>query len=74
MLTLDKLKIGQSAAVEGFSNSEISLKLQEMGCVVGEEIMMERVAPFGDPISVTVAGYSFSLRKKEASFVSIKLL
>lgn len=38
----------------------------EMGCVPGELIRVEQVAPLGDPISITVAGYNLSLRLDEA--------
>ena len=38
----------------------------EMGCVPGELVRVEQVAPLGDPISITVAGYNLSLRLDEA--------
>ena len=41
----------------------------EMGCVPGELIRVEQVAPLGDPISITVAGYNLSLRLDEASTI-----
>jgi hypothetical protein len=31
-MTLDKLKIGESATIKGFSDDYISCKLMEMGC------------------------------------------
>jgi len=37
-----------------------------MGCVPGELIRVEQIAPLGDPISITVAGYNLSLRLDEA--------
>jgi ferrous iron transport protein A len=45
----------------------------EMGCLPGEKIMIEQVAPLGDPISVTVAGYSLSLRLNEAEHIIVEL-
>ena len=44
----------------------------EMGCIPGEEIVVEQIAPMGDPISVRVAGYSLSLRKSEAGEIIIE--
>ncbi len=38
----------------------------EMGCIPGEEVVVEQVAPLGDPISIRVAGYALSLRLNEA--------
>lgn len=74
MLTLDRLRKGESAIIEGFSNYDVSIKLMELGCNVGEQIFLDKVSPWGDPISVSVSGYTFSIRKKEAASVTIKLL
>ena len=37
-----------------------------MGCVPGEKIIIDQIAPLGDPISILVAGYHLSLRLNEA--------
>ena len=42
-----------------------------MGCTPGEEITMEKIAPFGDPIAFRIAGYTLSLRLAEAATVKI---
>ncbi len=47
----------------------MSIKLMEMGCLPGESIVVERIAPLGDPMAITVSGYSLSLRKHEASTI-----
>jgi len=43
----------------------------EMGLVPGETILLEQVAPMGDPISVNVSGYHLSLRKSEADQIVV---
>lgn len=65
-MTLSDLKAGQQGRIKGFETSELELKLMEMGCIPGELVTVEKVAPLGDPISIRVAGYSLSLRKDEA--------
>jgi Fe2+ transport system protein FeoA len=45
----------------------------EMGCVPGERIVMEQVAPLGDPISVKVSGYHLSLRLNEAEHIIVEI-
>lgn len=62
---------GEKAIIESFTDPELSVKLLEMGCTPGEEITLEKVAPFGDPIAVNVAGYTLSLRLSEAATVKI---
>ena len=31
-----------------------------MGCIPGEKVKVEQIAPLGDPISITVSGYNLS--------------
>lgn len=40
-----------------------------MGCLPGESVQVERVAPLGDPMAVTISGYQLSLRKQEAATI-----
>lgn len=44
----------------------------EMGCIPGEEVVVEQIAPLGDPISIRIAGYSLSLRRSEAKQVIVE--
>jgi Fe2+ transport system protein FeoA len=46
----------------------------EMGCVPGENILVDQVAPFGDPISIKVSGYSLSLRLNEAEDIEVEII
>ncbi len=55
-----------------FENDELLLKLMEMGCIPGEKIKIEQVAPLGDPISIAVAGYSLSLSLSEADAIIVE--
>jgi ferrous iron transport protein A len=70
---LSDLKPGQEGVIKEFVNNDIFLKLMEMGCVPGERIIMEQVAPLGDPISVSVSGYHLSLRLNEAEHILVEL-
>ncbi len=45
-----------------------------MGCVPGEIVKVEKIAPLGDPISISVAGYNLSLRKTEADNIWVEFL
>jgi ferrous iron transport protein A len=68
---LSELRPGQRAVIKEFGSQEIHLKLMEMGCLPGEEISVEQVAPLGDPLSVQVAGYTLSLRLDEAEHIIV---
>lgn len=73
IVRLSELKPGQQGVIEEFTSNEIFLKLMEMGCVPGETILLEQIAPLGDPVSVNVAGYHLSLRLNEAEHILINI-
>ena len=72
MKRLSELRVGRKAKIHSFENNDMFLKLMEMGCVPGEMIIIEQIAPLGDPISVNVAGYRLSLRLDEAENVFVE--
>ena len=71
MRTAAQLKPGEKGTVVGFTDSEISLKLLEMGVLPGHEIKFKFAAPFNGPMCFQVRGYSLSLRVKEAEAISL---
>ena len=44
----------------------------DMGITKNVEIYIRKVAPFGDPVEVTVRGYELSLRKADAEMVELQ--
>jgi len=72
MKRLSELSAGAIVKIHSFEKDEIFLKLMEMGCVPGETIRIEKIAPLGDPISVSVAGYNLSLRLDEAKNIFVE--
>lgn len=73
IIRLSELKPGQEGIIKEFNDNEIFLKLMEMGCVPGERVLMEQVAPLGDPVSICVSGYHLSLRLNEAEHIFVEL-
>lgn len=72
---LSQLKPGQKAIIKHFDNQEIHLKLMEMGCLPGEQITVEQRAPLGgDPVSISIAGYTLSLRLNEADHIIVSII
>lgn len=71
MKKLSQIKQGRTVTIVSFDNNDLLLKLMEMGCIPGEKIRVEQIAPLGDPISITVAGYNLSLRLNEADSIIV---
>lgn len=69
---LSEMGVGKSAVISSFEKDDIFLKFMEMGCVPGEIVKIEQLAPLGDPISITVSGYQLSLRLDEAMMIWVE--
>ncbi|MBK7762425.1 MAG: ferrous iron transport protein A [Bacteroidetes bacterium] len=73
-IKLSELPFKQKAIIKSFGESELYVKLLEMGCIPEEEISVELTAPLGDPIAIKVAGYQLSLRKDEADSILVDII
>ena len=69
---LTDVPAGKVVVIREFASDDIHIKLMEMGCVPGEEICIDKIAPLGDPISVEVSGYMLSLRREEAANILVE--
>jgi ferrous iron transport protein A len=74
IIKLTELPYKQKAIIKSFGDSDLYVKLLEMGCIPEEEISVELSAPLGDPIAIQVAGYQLSLRKEEAEKIMVQIL
>ena len=73
MKRLSELKPGQKGKVLQIGAiGPLKRRLMDMGVIKGEEIEVRKVAPFGDPIEVSVKNYNLSFRKKEAEGIIVE--
>jgi len=56
------------------SSANALTRLQEMGLTVGTEFVVNKVAPFGDPVEISLRGYRLCLRRKETEGIEIEAL
>lgn len=70
---LSELLLGESGIITEVRNPEKVTKLMEMGCLPGETLRLDHIAPFGDPIAVTLSGYKLSLRKRDAKYIMVQV-
>ncbi len=73
-LRLSALKAGARAAIHAHEAGDLELTLLEMGCLPGEPVSIEMVAPMGDPLAIRIAGYCLSLRRQDADNIWVTLL
>lgn len=65
-IRLSELPKGQKAMILEHEESAFRLTLMEMGCLPGEPVWVEMIAPMGDPLALRIAGYHLSIRKEDA--------
>lgn len=70
--TLAECITGESAKLKGIDDEQLSIQLFCMGCIPGETITIERIAPFGDPIMISVEDSFLSIRKEDAEKMRIE--
>ena len=71
-MTLKDLQPGQTAIVDSVSGSSVGSRFRELGCLPGEEISVERVAPFGETMAVSFSDMKLCIRSNEADQVNVK--
>lgn len=72
MRTLKDVKIGDVVkVVKLYGEGAVKRRIMDMGITKGVEVQIRKVAPFGDPIEVTVRGYELSIRKADAESIEV---
>jgi ferrous iron transport protein A len=72
--TLAHLRPGQKGRITSVGSAgAMRRRLMDMGVLPGVEIRVEKVAPLGDPVEVSVRSYLLSLRKSEAEGIAVEV-
>ena len=73
MKNLREVPVGSSATVKKIhGEGAVKRRIMDMGITKGVEIKVQKVAPLGDPMEVTVRGYQLSIRKADAAMVEVE--
>lgn len=73
MRTLKDVRVGEDVIVKRLQgDGAVKRRIMDMGVTKGTAILVQKVAPLGDPIEVKVRGYELSLRKCEAENIIVE--
>ncbi|MEY2930907.1 MAG: hypothetical protein RL033_1656 [Pseudomonadota bacterium] len=73
MLTLDQVVPGSSVVIEKVGGARsFRRRLMELGLIPGINVEVLRIAPFGDPMELSVRGCNLSIRAAEAREVEVE--
>jgi ferrous iron transport protein B len=71
-MTLDQLKIGQSAVISAVGGEgELRQHFLDMGVIPEAEVKLVKLAPMGDPMEIRLHGYELTLRLSDASKIEV---
>lgn len=73
MQTLKEVTCGSTVSVVKLhGEGAVRRRIMDMGITRGTRVFVRKVAPFGDPVEVTVRGYELSLRKADAEMIEVQ--
>lgn len=70
-ISLADCKLGEEVTLSKIDERHLCIQLFSMGCLIGEKIIIERIAPFGDPIVISIEDSFISLRKADAKQIQV---
>lgn len=72
-MTLKDIQIGGHATVKEVGGmGSLRLRFLDMGIIPGTYITVEKSAPLGDPIQISLRGYSLTLRLADAELITVE--
>lgn len=72
-MKLSELPVGQKAKIIKVNGKgALRDRLLDMGLTPRTEVMIQKVAPMGDPIELTLRGYELTLRLEDAGQIEVQ--
>lgn len=72
MRTLKDVRVKEHVkVVKVHGEGALKRRIMDMGITNGTEIVINKLAPLGDPMELTLRGYRLSLRRADAALVEV---
>ena len=72
-MTLNDLEIGKEAVITAVNGEgALRLRLLDMGLIPGTKVKVIKIAPLGDPIEISLRGYTMTIRKDDAAKIEVR--
>lgn len=72
-MTINDLKIGQEGTILTVGGEgPLRLRFLDMGLIPGTKVMLQKIAPMGDPIQIRLRGYELTIRCEDAAKIALK--
>ena len=72
-MTINDLKIGQQGTILTVGGEgPLRLRFLDMGLIPGTQVILQKIAPMGDPIQIRLRGYELTIRREDAQKITLK--
>ena len=72
-MTLKDIRIGSSAVVKTVGGEgALRLRFLDMGIIPGTRVAVSKAAPLGDPVQLSLRGYSLTMRLSDAEMITVE--
>lgn len=73
---LSDLTVGQECKILNINDTKSNIKthLLEMGLTKGVNVKVKKVAPFGEPVIISLRGYELCLRIEELKCIKVEVI
>ena len=73
MRTIDDLTIVESGVISQVGGEgALRLRFLDMGLIPGTTVILQKIAPMGDPIQIQVRGYELTIRREDARKIDLR--
>ena len=71
-MSLDQIRPGEKAVIAAVGGTgSLRRRLLDMGLTPGTQIFVRKVAPFGDPLELSLRGYELTLRNEDTKKIKV---
>ena len=72
-MTLNELEVGKAGIITAVGGEgALRLRLLDMGLIPKTRVQVVKIAPLGDPMELSLRGYTLTLRREEARQIEIR--
>lgn len=72
-MTINDLEIGEGGIIASVGGEgALRLRFLDMGLIPGTKVVLQKIAPMGDPIQIHLRGYELTIRREDAGRITLR--
>ena len=72
-MTINDLQIGEEGIIKNVTGEGVlRLRFLDMGLIPRTKVKIQKIAPLGDPIQISIRGYELTIRREDAEKITLE--